>query len=190
MGVTLKLSTRRQTLQVTVTALLGGAVALVFLGLLAVFTGLIPANADARPSALERWAATTSLHATLARATRGLADPLQANDRTLVEGVRLYGNNCAVCHGAADGKPSSVARGLYQKPPQFKKDDVTDDPVAVIYWKITHGIRLTGMPAFNESLKDNERWAVAEFLKQQNELPPNAEAAWRKLPSAVTDTTM
>ena len=39
-----------------------------------------------------------------------------------------------------------------------------DDPVGVTFWKVTNGIRLTGMPAFEDSLKDQQRWQVSEFL--------------------------
>ena len=45
-------------------------------------------------------------------------------------------------------RPATSRAGLYQKPPQLAKDGVEDDPDGVTYWKIAHGIRLTGMPAF------------------------------------------
>ena len=111
---------------------------------------------------------------------------MPAADSTLTRGVRLYGTHCAVCHGTSDGQASSVAKGLYQRPPQFAKDDVTDDSVAVTYWKITHGIRLTGMPSYAETLTPEQRWAIATFLRHQGELPAHADAAWKALPSAAT----
>jgi mono/diheme cytochrome c family protein len=159
---------------------------LIVLGYLSVVAGLLPANADAKPGSLERWVAKRSLHAAIARDSRGQVDPLAADDSTLTRGVRLYGTHCAVCHGTSDEKPSSVAKGLYQKPPQFAKDDVTDDPVEMTYWKITHGIRLTGMPSYATTLTDDQRWAIATFLRHQTELTPRANEAWKALPSADT----
>ncbi len=167
------------------TSVVATLLVLAVIAYLAVITGAIPANADAPPGRLETWAAKRSLRATLARETSGLRDPVPANDSTLTRGVHLYGTYCAICHGASDAKPSAVARGLYQHAPQFAKDDVTDDPVAVTYWKITHGIRLTGMPAFDSTLTADERWTIANFLAHQNDLPPTAKAAWLALPSAV-----
>ena len=164
-------------------------VGLIALGFIAVVAGLLPANADAEPGGLEHWVASRSLHAAIARGIRGTVDPLAADDSTLTRGVRLYGSHCAVCHGTSDQKPSSVAQGLFQQPPQFAKDDVTDDSVVVTYWKITHGIRFTGMPAYATTLTANQRWAIATFLRHQTELPPHAESAWKALPSAATDTT-
>jgi thiosulfate dehydrogenase len=159
---------------------------LVVLCYAAVVGGVIPANADARPPMIERWIAHESLHAAIDRGTKGLSDPLPRDDSTMTRGVRLYGTNCAVCHGTSDGQASSVAKGLYQRPPQFAKHDVSDDPAEETYWKITHGIRLTGMPSYTETLTADERWAIATFLAHQDSLPPHAEEAWKALPSAAT----
>lgn len=160
-------------------------VLLIVLAYVGVRTGAMPANADAKPGRLETWAAKRSLHATLNRDAVSLQDPLPASDSTMTEGVRLYGAYCAVCHGASDGKASAVARGLYQHAPQFAKHDVADDPAGVTYWKITHGIRFTGMPAFDSTLTTEQRWAIATFLAHQDSLPPEALATWKGLPSAV-----
>ncbi len=173
------------SLRVMFMTLVGAALLLIVLALIAVWTGAMPANADAAPGRLETWAAKRSLHATLNRDALGLKSPLSTNDSILTQGVRLYGTYCAVCHGTSDGKASAVARGLYQHAPQFAKDDVTDDPVGVTYWKITHGIRFTGMPAFDSTLTTNERWTIATFLARQDSLTPGALAAWKALPSSV-----
>ena len=54
-----------------------------------------------------------------------------------------------------------------------------DDPDGSIYWKITHGIRFTGMPAFGNTLSDQERWQIALFLKHMDKLPAGAKASWK-----------
>jgi mono/diheme cytochrome c family protein len=145
--------------------------------------GMMPANADAKPSGLERWAARTSLHATLAREAPRIDNPEAATDANLAAGIKLYANNCAVCHGAADGKATKVARGLYQKPPQLANDGVEDDPDGVIYWKIAHGIRLTGMPSFDVTLRDEQIWQVTLFLKHMDHLPPAPQRLWKAVHS-------
>ena len=155
-------------------------------GYCAVLLGLIPANADARPSALERWAAGTSLRATVARDAPKEPDPLVLSDENLTAGVKLYAENCMVCHGASDGAASNVATGLYQHAPQLAKHGVEDDPEGETYWKIDHGVRLTGMPSFGKSLTKDQIWQLAMFLKHMDSLPPGAEAAWQKLPSQTS----
>jgi len=155
------------------------AVALVG-GFLVLQSGLIPANADAAPGKLELWAAGTSLSATIAREAPKSANPVPLTDANLVEGARLYGQHCAVCHGTAagDASASPVAKGEYPKPPQLGTDGVEDDADGVTYWKIKHGIRLTGMPSWSGSLTDQQIWTVALFLKHMDKLPPAAQAAW------------
>ena len=163
-------------------------VALVLFAYVFVVTGMMPANADAKPGKIERWAAKRSLRVAIARDTKTMHGPATSTDSVMTIGVRLYKTNCAVCHGASDAsdaKRSSVAEGLYVEPPQFAKDDVTDDPIEMTYWKITHGIRFTGMPSYSKSLTDDQRWAIASFLRHQDSLPPNALAAWKTMPSVA-----
>jgi mono/diheme cytochrome c family protein len=152
-------------------------------GYVFVRSGAMPANADAKPGALEEWAASTSLHATLDREAPQGANPVPNTEENLLAGVRLFARNCAVCHGSAkgDAAASPIAKGLYQKPPQFATEGVEDDPEGVSYWKIKHGIRLTGMPSFGGTLGDKEIWTLALFLKQMDRLPPAVAQAWQQV---------
>jgi len=68
-------------------------------------------------------------------------------EQHLLDGVHLFAENCAVCHGSAkDDEPRSrIARGLYQEPPQMATHGVEDDPEGVSFWRIKRGNRLTGI---------------------------------------------
>lgn len=147
----------------------------------AVSLGLVPANADGRPGNLERWAARTSLNATIARESAGLRNPLQPSDATLLAGVKIYAQNCAVCHGDSSGRPTFTGFGLYQRAPSLGRHGVEDDPDSRTYWMVTHGVRFTGMPSFGKTLTDTQRWQVATFLKMTNKLPPKPQRAWKKI---------
>ena len=146
-------------------------------------SGLIPANADAKPGQLETWMARTSLNATLRRDAPKDQNPVALTEQNLLNGVHLFAQNCAVCHGSAKGDASSspIAKGLYQKPPQLATEGVEDDPEGVSFWKIKHGIRLTGMPSFGDSLSDQEIWTLALFLKHMDKLPPTVQQAWQQV---------
>lgn len=144
--------------------------------------GLMPANADGKPPALEKWAARTSLRASIAREMPKGDNPVALSDADLIAGVKLYADNCAVCHGAADGQASNVAKGLYQHAPQLAKHGVEDDPDGENYWKICHGIRMTGMPSYGKTLSEHQIWQLVLFLKHMDQLPPAAEKAWKAVP--------
>lgn len=146
-------------------------------------SGLIPANADAKPGRMETWMASISLDATLSREAPKEQNPVELIDQNLLDGVHLFAQNCAVCHGSAKGTASSspIAKGLYQKPPQLATDGVEDDPEGDSFWKIKHGIRLTGMPSFGASLSDRQIWTLALFLKHMDKLPPVVQQAWQQV---------
>jgi thiosulfate dehydrogenase len=145
--------------------------------------GLIPANADANPGPLETWAAHTSLDASLARDAPNRPNPVPLTDANLVAGIDLYGQHCAICHGTAKGEASAsaIAKGEYPAPPQLATDGVEDDPEGYSFWKIAHGIRWTGMPAWRGKLNDEQIWTLALFLKHMDKLPPAAEQAWQNV---------
>ncbi len=152
-------------------------------GYIVLRSGVIPANADAKPGRLETWAARTSLRATLAREAPKGPNPVAATDDNLIAGVTLYGQHCAICHGTAKGDASAspIAKGEYPPPPQLATDGVEDDPEGVSVWKITHGIRWTGMPAWKDTLNDQQIWTLALFLKHMDKLSPAVERAWEQV---------
>lgn len=172
--------------RVVVISVVATLVALLLLAYVGLKAGMMPANADSKPPKLERWAASVSLHAALARLAPRTPNPMALNDDNLIAGIKLYGQNCAVCHGASDAKPSNVAQGLYQKPPQLAKDGVEDDPEGVTYWKVSHGIRFTGMPSFGKALSDEQIWQLALFLKHMSGLPPAPQRAWKAVKSQAS----
>ena len=172
--------------------ILVGVVATVAAGLLGAYLfvslGCMPANADAKPPRWERWAAHKSLNATIAREAPKTPNPVALSDENLLAGVKLYAANCAVCHGASDAKPSNIARGLYQRAPQLARHHHHDDEdeSGENYWKIYHGIRMTGMPSYRETLSETEIWQLALFIKNMNDLTPAAQKAWKAVPSQAS----
>jgi len=152
-------------------------------GYLVLKSGFVPANADASPGRFELWAAGAALDTTITREAPKTANPVALTDANLVAGVKLYGQHCAICHGTAAGTASAslVAKGEYPRPPQLAADGVEDDADGVTYWKIKHGIRLTGMPSWKDSLTDQQIWTLALFLKHMDKLPPGAQADWNEV---------
>ena len=54
---------------------------------------------------------------------------------------------------------------------------MTDDPVGETFWKVRNGIRLTGMPRFDDALSDNEMWQVSLLLFKADQLPAPVQQA-------------
>lgn len=149
-------------------------------------TGVVPANADAKPGSLEHFIARTSLRATLkAEAPRG-PNPVALTEANLMAGMKLFQDNCTFCHGTAAGNKSAtpIANGEYPAPPQLASDGVEDDPQGWTFWKIKYGIRWTGMPSWKDHFTDQQIWTLALFLKHMNKLPPAVQSAWQKASAA------
>ncbi len=156
---------------------------------LAVQTGMVPARADGPLMPGEKWAAGTSLKATIAREAPKPPYPYTQTDADIAQGARLYVQNCAVCHGTANSKPNAIAQGMGVRPPQFAKHGVDDDPEGETYWKIEHGIRFTGMPAYDKSLDEKSIWQITYFMKRvPHDLTGEAKSIWEN-PSQVPPPT-
>lgn len=104
--------------------------------------------------------------------------PIPASNENLLAGAQLYRNNCAMCHGLPGKNPPAIAAGMYPPPPQlFHGKGVTEHPVGETYWKITNGLRLTGMPGFREMLSPDQVWQATLLVSKANRLPPDVMQA-------------
>jgi hypothetical protein len=64
---------------------------------------------------------------------------------------------------------------------------VEDDEEGETFWKIYHGIRMTGMPSFRETLSEDQIWKITLFLKDMDALSPAAQKAWNAVPSQARE---
>ncbi|MDR5729819.1 MAG: hypothetical protein RB191_20595, partial [Terriglobia bacterium] len=62
--------------------------------------------------------------------------------------------------------------------PQFV-DDAPDMSANQNFFIIQHGVRWTGMPAWKQSLSDQQMWQVTTFLSHMDKLPPQVSAQWK-----------
>src|SRR4029077_13594896 len=162
--------------------ILGIIVALLVLALggLAVTTlGLLPTTADATPPALERRIATSAVDASMERRAPRVTNPMPPTDENLIEGMRVYTMNCAICHGTLDKKPSPLEKSFAPPVPQIILDPL-DDPEWHIYYAVRTGVRYTAMPAWNKALSDQDIWKATAFLSRIQKLPPGVQDYWKK----------
>ena len=104
------------------------------------------------------------------------AVPIAIDEANYVAGTHIYREHCAVCHGLPKQLQTAIAKGMYPKPPALLEGDgVTDDPAGETYWKVSGGIRMTGMPAFQQTLSSTEMWQVSILLAHADKLPPKVQ---------------
>jgi mono/diheme cytochrome c family protein len=146
-------------------------------GLVIAEFGLMPTNADSSPPAVERRVATSALDAAMNRRASHLSNPIPSSDENLIDGMKIYTANCAVCHGTLDNQPSPLEHSFYPPVPQLVRDPV-DDPQWHTYYVVRNGIRYTGMPSWRHALSEEDMWKVTGFLSQVETLPPAVQVYW------------
>ena len=133
-------------------------------------TGRAPAAVTDPPMPFEKKLAKMALSAHIAK-EKIPESPVAADEKSYLSGAEVYKQHCAVCHGLPDQPKTAIAQGMYPPPPQLFEQLVTSDPEGITFWKVTNGIRMTGMPAFQHTLSDTERWQVTMLLAHADRLP-------------------
>ena len=151
-------------------------------------TGMAPAATAAQPMPFEKKLARMALHARLEKEMPTQV-PIPADERNLLNGAQVYMKQCAVCHGVPQEDQSAIAKGEFPRPPHlFRGKGVTDDEPGETYWKVANGIRLTGMPGFNQQLSTTEVWQVSLLLANADKLSESVKAILTSSPAASSST--
>jgi mono/diheme cytochrome c family protein len=142
--------------------------------------GFVDPRADVPENALERRVAMPSLDASLDRHASEGRNPVVATDANLLAGMKIYQTNCASCHGDIHQPHGAFGNAFYPRAPQFM-EDAPDMPENQNFYIIQHGIRLSGMPAWEISLNQQEMWQVTTFLSHMDKLPPQISEPWKAM---------
>lgn len=135
-------------------------------------TGRAPVATSAPNMPFELTLTRVALHAYLDKLPH-TEPPIPADEKNLLQGAKVYVDNCAVCHGLPSQARTAIADGMYPRPPQlFHGTGVTDDDPWETYWKAHGGIRMTGMPGFQGKLTDQQLWQVTLLLKNADKISP------------------
>ena len=117
------------------------------------------------------WVLGTGLRESVRHHARNIAVP-PLDDRALIErGLAQYREHCLRCHGAPGTPPEPFALGIIPAPANLAHTARVWRP-AEIYWAVKHGIKMTGMPAWQYRLSDKEIWAIVAFVRELPVLSP------------------
>jgi mono/diheme cytochrome c family protein len=88
-----------------------------------------------------------------------MPNPYQGKPDAAAAGKKLFGQNCAQCHG-------SNLQGIGPAPALDTQEVRTAKPGA-LFWFITNGSVATGMPSWS-GLPKNQRWQIVTFLQSKS----------------------
>jgi len=146
-------------------------------------SGRAPVATSAPPIPFEKGFARMGLHAYLDQLPHPQPQ-VPADEANLVQGAKVYKEQCAVCHGLPGEPKTAVAQGMYPAPPQlFHGVGVTDDEAWESYWKVENGIRMSGMPGFKGQLTETQIWQVSVLVKNADKI---SEAVRKELAAGAS----
>ncbi len=105
--------------------------------------------------------------------------PLGARAQVL-RGAAVYRDNCAQCHGGPGFAQSPIGMSM-QPVPGPLVDAGTHWRDRELYWITRHGIKMSGMPAWEYHLDDADIWATVAFIKA---LPSMSAQDYRTITAA------
>jgi len=141
--------------------------------------GLYPIGADNPPGSIEHALAGRAMDVYAAKHKPEGPNPMQPTAANLTTGAKEYEEHCAFCHGGVKAKISPMQNRFSPPVPQLINRIPHDDD-AWLFWVTKHGVRMTGMPAWDTIMSDEEIWTIVSFIKHSDKLPPEVQAEWVK----------
>lgn len=100
-------------------------------------------------------------------------------------GAAVYRDNCVQCHGAPGVAQQDFGKAM-QPVPGPLVDATQHWQARELYWITRNGIKMSGMPAWEFHLAEDDIWAVVAFMQQLPALSAPAYAALMREPAAPT----
>ncbi|HJT86425.1 MAG TPA: c-type cytochrome [Bryobacteraceae bacterium] len=138
--------------------------------LLFMASGFYNLAADTPHTFMVRWMLKTGRTRSVEFHSRGIRVP-GFHTALAGSGLPLYRKECEPCHGAPGMANEQIGRGINPKPPRLVTS-ATHWSDAELYWIVSRGLKMSGMPAFAPRLSDRDRWAIVAFLREMILLSP------------------
>lgn len=133
-------------------------------------------SAIPEPGTVETYLAATAKHIYLRRSSRETIPPAPANlGATVEQGDKLFGTDCADCHGMDGHKPTDAGRWMYPRAADLTSLETQRYSDRELFWIVKNGIRFSGMPAFGNVETDEHIWNLVHYLRT---LSPSPNPRW------------
>jgi len=89
--------------------------------------------------------------------------PLGASQQ-VKQGALVYSAHCAQCHGGPAFAQAKIGQSMQPLPGPLIDASARWQP-RELYWITKHGIKMSGMPAWQFHLSESDLWAVVAFMQ-------------------------
>jgi len=84
----------------------------------------------------------------------------------IAEADEHFVEHCGVCHGIDGRGDTVIGKNLYPKVPDMSQPGTQQLSDGEIYYIISNGIRLTGMPAWGSEDKPEAIWDLVSLIRR------------------------
>lgn len=130
-------------------------------------------SAREQPSWMERTMALNARKIATPADAKSLANPRQQQTAEMIaEADEHFVEHCSICHGIDGRGDTNIGRNLYPKVPDMSQQDTQQLSDGELYFIISNGIRLTGMPAWGSEDKPEAIWDLVSLIRRLPKLFP------------------
>lgn len=138
--------------------------ALVFGSLLFIYSGIYNVASTSQHTTPVYWMLITTLRQSVFAHAQAIQAPNLDDPALTRRGMVLYDQYCVPCHGAPGIPLEAIGMGLTPLPKNLA-ETARHWRSEQIYWVVRHGLKMTGMPAWEYRFGEEDLWAIAGFVK-------------------------
>ena len=142
---------------------------------LVIYTGVYNVSATRQHTQWVYSLLDTALRQSVRRQARDISPPPLDDAARIQRGAACFQANCVQCHGAPGVAAGDIGKSMQPVPGPLVNALQRWQP-REIYWITRHGIKMSGMPAWEFRLQDNVLWDIVAFVNYLPELTPQAYA--------------
>lgn len=136
-----------------------------------VWSGLYDISATDQHLPPTYWLIEKTMRRSVARRGNDISVPPLGAPEQVAHGLALYRSHCVQCHGAPGVAPEPFALGLTPLPAPLVQTGREWTP-GEIFWVVKYGIKMTGMPAWEFRMNDEDVWSLVAFVQRLPYLTP------------------
>ena len=127
-------------------------------------------GAKEKPSWLEATIAQHARNVSVPGDVIGLKNPRSATEDVMAEAREHWTEHCSICHGLDGRGDTTPGRNMYPQAPNMNDAQTQQRTDGELFYTISRGVRLTGMPAWEGEDSPEAIWDLVSFIRHLPQL--------------------